>query len=77
MANVSLKHFKATTVSAVMMVSAMSGPLIVFLFLGEAPSLFTLIGGTVILAGIAWYMVQERSEARQFERQAAADGGDL
>ena len=72
MANVALKYFKAATVSAVMMSGVITGPLIVLLFLHDLPTLFTGIGGTVILIGIAWYMLVERREKKIAEQTKAA-----
>lgn len=65
MANVALKYFKAATVSAVMMSGVITGPLLVLIFLREAPTLFTIIGGSIILIGLGWYMVTERREAKR------------
>lgn len=65
MANVALKYFKAATVSAIMMSGVITGPLIVLLFLKEKPTMFTIIGGAIIVAGLVWYLVVERREARQ------------
>jgi len=49
-----------------------TGPLIVLLFLHDLPTLFTGIGGTVILIGIAWYMLVERREKKIAEQTKAA-----
>jgi hypothetical protein len=51
---------------------ASKGALIVLVFLYETPTLFTGIGGTVILIGIAWYMVVEQREKRITEQTKAA-----
>ena len=75
MANVSLKYFKAATVSALMMSGIVTGPLIVFLFLGDVTTLFSAIGGTIILVGIAWYMRVEWRESKiaQSTQEAIAE----
>ena len=72
MASVALKYFKATTVSAVMISGVITGPMMVLIFLGETPTLFTVIGGSIILIGIGLYMVMERRAARQIARDAAS-----
>ncbi len=54
MASVALKFFKAPTVSAVLLSACVTGPLMVYLFLGESPSRSTLIGGAIILIGLVW-----------------------
>ena len=69
MANVALKYFKAATVSAIMMTGIITGPLVVLVFLGETPTLFTIIGGVIIMTGLVWYMVMERREAKQLAAQ--------
>ena len=65
MLSASLKYFKAPTVSAVMLITVVTAPLVVFLFLGDVPSSSTLIGGCIILIGLAWYLVAERRDARR------------
>ncbi len=59
MLSMSLKYFKAPFVSAVMLITVVTGPLIVFLVLGDMPTAYTFIGGCVILAGLAWYLWME------------------
>lgn len=70
MLNMALKYFKAPTVSAVMMISVITGPLVVFIGLGEAPSRNTFWGGCVILAGLGLYMGMERRDARKVAQKA-------
>jgi drug/metabolite transporter (DMT)-like permease len=72
MLSVSLKYFKAPFVSAVMLITVVTGPLIVFVFMGDVPSTNTFIGGCVILLGLAWYLWVERREARAAEAAMAA-----
>ncbi len=72
MANVALKYFKAATVSAVMMSGVVTGPLIVMLFMQDPLSVFTAVGGLIIILGIAWYMVFERRENKLTEQVKAA-----
>ncbi len=55
LASYALKSLSATTVSVGMLAEVITGPLLVFLVLGEAPGRYTLIGGAVILAAVAWY----------------------
>ena len=64
MISVSLKYFKAPTVSAVMLVTILTTPLAVLLVLGEAPSRYTVIGGGVIIVGLIGYLWAERRDAR-------------
>ena len=80
MANVALKYFKAPTVSAVMMSGVITGPVIVMLFLQETPTLYTVVGGTIIVGGLLWYMVQERREAKRTstdQAKAAVEAGNV
>ena len=64
MINASLKYFKAPFVSAVMLVTVVTGPLIVFAVMGDVPSVYTFIGGCIILVGLVWYMHMERRDAQ-------------
>ena len=59
MQNYALKYYKAPTVSTVMLTEVVTGPLLVLIFLGEAPKPASLIGGAVIVSGVAWYMAYE------------------
>ncbi len=63
MQNHALRYYKAPTVSALMLTEVFTGPLLVYVFLGEAPSLISVLGGAIIIAGVAWYMVYERRES--------------
>lgn len=73
MANVALKYFKAATVSAVMMSGLITGPLVVVIFLGERPTVFTVVGGMIILIGLVLYLISEWRTNRQTARDAAAE----
>ncbi len=55
LASYALKSLSATTVSIGMLMEVVTGPLMVFLLMGEAPGRFTLIGGALIFAAVAWY----------------------
>lgn len=72
MASVALKHFKAASVSALMMTGVVTGPLLVMMFLSDTPTPFTAVGGTIILLGLAWYMLMERRE-KKTAAQAVAE----
>ena len=61
MQNYALRHLKAPTVSAVMLLEVLTGPLLVFLVFGEIPGPAGIAGGVVILAGVAWYMLCEQT----------------
>lgn len=54
-----LRYYKAPTVSAAILTEIFTGPLLVYLFLGEAPSLVSVIGGAIIMLGVGWYMYYE------------------
>ncbi len=73
MASVSLKYFKAATVSAIMMSGIITGPLIVMLFLSDPPSLYSLVGGCIILVGLTWYMIVEQRDRKQAAQAAIAE----
>ncbi len=49
-----LKHVTATEASLVGMLEPISNPVWVFLFLGERPSPFSILGGAIVLGAIAW-----------------------
>ncbi len=74
----SLKHLKAPTVSAVMLLTVVTAPLAVFLVMGDVPTQNTFIGGCVIILGLLWYLRMERRDAQAIretnavEKQAAA-----
>lgn len=72
MQNFALKYFKAPTVSAAILTEVFTGPILVFLFLGEVPAWTSVVGGVIILAGVAWYMY---SEWRVGNGATAGDGG--
>ncbi len=55
LASYALKSLSATTVSIGMLMEVVTGPLMVFLLMGEAPGRATLIGGALIFAAVAWY----------------------
>ena len=55
LANYALKTLSATTVSVGMLAEVITGPLLVFLIMGQAPGRYTLIGGALILIAVAWY----------------------
>lgn len=50
-----LEHVPATQASLTGMIEPIANPLWVFLFLGERPSPFALLGGAVVLGAIAWH----------------------
>ena len=58
------RYISATEVSLFMILESIVGPLWVWLVLGEIPSLLTLIGGLVIIMGLALHTVYSRSERR-------------
>ena len=72
MASVALKYFSATTVSAVMMSGMVAGPLLVLAVMQDSMSVFSVIGGLIITAGLVWYMVVERREAKRIEETVIA-----
>ena len=72
MLNVALKYFKAPLVSAVMLITVVTGPLAVFAVLGDVPTVHTFLGGCIILIGLGWYLWMERRDARRGRAAAAA-----
>jgi drug/metabolite transporter (DMT)-like permease len=68
----SLKHLKAPTVSAVMLLTVVTAPLAVFLVMGDVPTQNTLIGGCVIILGLLWYLRMERRDAQAIRETNAA-----
>ncbi len=49
-----LEHVTATQASLTGMIEPVSNPIWVFLFLGERPTAWAVIGGAIVLAAIAW-----------------------
>jgi len=49
-----LRHVTATQASLVGMLEPISNPIWVFLFLGERPGPFSILGGAIVLGAIAW-----------------------
>ena len=52
-----LKHVTATEGSLIGMLEPIFNPIWVFLFLGEKPSAYSVAGGAIVLAAIAWRTV--------------------
>ena len=52
-----LKHVTATEGSLIGMLEPIANPIWVFLFLGEKPSVYSVAGGAIVLAAIAWRTV--------------------
>jgi drug/metabolite transporter (DMT)-like permease len=52
-----LKHVTATEGSLIGMLEPIANPIWVFLFLGEKPSAYSIAGGAIVLAAIAWRTV--------------------
>jgi DME family drug/metabolite transporter len=57
-----LEHVRATQASLTGMLEPVANPLWVFLFLGERPSPFAILGGLVVLAAIAWHTLGSGGE---------------
>jgi drug/metabolite transporter (DMT)-like permease len=49
-----LRYVTATQAALVGMLEPIANPIWVFLFLGERPGVFSLLGGAVVLGAIAW-----------------------
>ncbi len=49
-----LKHVTATEAALIGMLEPISNPVWVFLFLGERPSAFSMLGAVIVLSAIAW-----------------------
>jgi hypothetical protein len=58
-----LRHVTATQASLVGMLEPISNPIWVFLFLGERPGPFSILGGAIVLGAIAWRTVAGGSAA--------------
>jgi drug/metabolite transporter (DMT)-like permease len=52
-----LRHVTATEASLMGMLEPIANPIWVFLFVGEQPSAYSLLGGAIVLAAIAWRTV--------------------
>ena len=73
LASYALKSLSATTVSIGMLAEVITGPLLVFLIMGEAPGRFTLIGGAMILLAVAWYFWLDWRRQAAHPEESAAD----
>jgi drug/metabolite transporter (DMT)-like permease len=60
--NAGMRHLSATAAVVTATLEAVLNPVWVFLGMGERPSAFALLGGTVILVTIVWYSLQPRRE---------------
>ena len=49
-----LRHVSATEASLVGMLEPISNPIWVFLFVGERPGVFSVLGGAIVLGAVAW-----------------------
>jgi drug/metabolite transporter, DME family len=52
-----LRHVTATQAALVGMLEPVSNPIWVFLFLGERPGAFSILGGAIVLGAVAWRTV--------------------
>lgn len=66
--NHALKYYKAPVVSAAILTEVITGPLLVYLFFGEAPRLVSVIGGAIILIGVGWTLATEWKESAKSAR---------
>jgi len=73
LANYALKSLSAATVSIGMLAEVITGPLTVFLIMGEAPGRYTLLGGAMILAAVAWYFWMDWKRRTLRAAKSAAD----
>lgn len=62
--NYALRFFKAPVVATTNLSEVITGPLLVFAIFREAPRWIELVGGGVILIGVAWYLWWEWKTAR-------------
>lgn len=67
LASYALKFLPAPFVSAILLTEVVMGPLIVYLLMGEAPTLRGLISGAVILLGVGVYVLMELRSSRRAE----------
>lgn len=61
--SVGVRRTSPVAASLISVLELVCSPIWVFMFLGERPSLFTLLGGGVILAGIVWNVLMENRSA--------------
>lgn len=73
LASYALKSLSAATVSIGMLAEVITGPMLVFLILGEAPGRYTLLGGGMILAAVAWYFWMDWRRQPLRARESAAE----
>lgn len=63
--NAGMKHLSATAAVVTGTLEAVLNPIWVFLGIGERPSAWALLGGTLILGTIIWYSLPPRLKAAQ------------
>ncbi len=63
MQNYALRFYKAPIVSAAVMTEVFTGPILVYLIMGEAPKITGVIGGVIILLGVGWAMYYDWRKA--------------
>jgi drug/metabolite transporter (DMT)-like permease len=73
LANYALKSLSAATVSIGMLAEVITGPLLVFLIMHEAPGCYTLLGGAMILIAVAWYFWMDWNRKTLRTEETAAD----
>jgi drug/metabolite transporter (DMT)-like permease len=60
-----LKHVKATEAALIGMIEPVCNPIWVFLFLGERPGVFSIVGGATVLGAIAWRTLTSGAPVRE------------
>ena len=74
-----LKYICATNVSMLSLISPMVTAVTCFVLLGEIPGTMMLLGGTMVLIGLGWYIYMDERERkrRQAEQERAEQVGRL
>lgn len=65
-----LRYISATNISMLSLISPMVTAVTCFILLGEIPGSMVLLGGTVVIIGLGWYIyMDERERKRRVERE--------
>ena len=70
--SIGIKRTSAVTASLISVLELVCNPIWVFLFLGERPSLFTMLGCGIILLGIVLNVILENRQTEKLEEAQAS-----
>ena len=69
--NWSLGHIPTSTASILLLISPISSGVWSYVFLGDVPSVYLLLGGLVTVLGLVWYMMSQNRALRRATESAS------